>query len=199
MVRLGMVVEGHAEVEAVPLLIRRWGLSLPTPVTFHVPSPVRVSRGKLLKDTELERATELAAAKAGPGCAVCVLIDGDDDCPAELGPTLLDRVLRAARNRFLVSVVLAHREFESWFLAAAASLAGVRGLPDPLQPPIDVEAIRGAKGWLSERMGTSGYSEVLDKPALVEAMSFDDAQQRSDSFHKFCRELQRFVDSLENP
>ncbi|MGN9894906.1 hypothetical protein [Micromonospora sp. L31] len=78
-------------------------------------------------------------------------LDADDHCPADLGPRLLHRA-QAARPDVKVCVVLANREFEAWFLAAAKSLGGLRGLPDVLEPPAYPEAKRDAMGWLSERM-----------------------------------------------
>jgi hypothetical protein len=79
---------------------------------------------------------------------VLVLIDADDDCPAHLGPALLARA-REARSDVPVSVVLANREFEAWFLAAAPSLAGNCGLghvdpPGHARVPVDIKMARAA-------------------------------------------------------
>ena len=54
-----------------------------------------------------------------------------------------------------ISVVVANREYEAWFLAAAGSLAGMSNLPDSLVAPEDPEDIRGAKEWISKKMGVS--------------------------------------------
>ena len=147
-VRVASVVEGHGEVEAVPLLLRRFAAQWDPSVPFEALKPVRIARSKLLKQGELERAIELAAYKAPEG-GVLVLIDCDDDCPAQLGPTLLRRAVPVVHN---AAVVIAKSEFESWFLAAAESIAGHRGLRDDLTTPQDVESIRDAKGWLKRQM-----------------------------------------------
>src|SRR5688572_29082730 len=91
------------------------------------------------------------ARTVGTEGAVLVVLDGDDDCPAQLGPVLLRRAEGACRT-IPVAVVLAKKEFEAWFIASAASLAGRRGLPADLRAPADPEAIRDAKGWLSCQM-----------------------------------------------
>lgn len=90
-------------------------------------------------------------------------------------------------------MVLAKCEFEAWFLAAAESLRGRRGLAHDLQSPVDPEAVQGAKEWLSQRMGSSErYTETLDQPAL--AAAFDLAMaRRADSFDKCYREIVRLL------
>jgi hypothetical protein len=121
---------------------------------------------------------------------VLVLLDADDDCPAQLGPRLLTW---AGRGNLPVSVVLAKVEFEAWFLAAAASIAGHRGLCEPLVPPADPEAVHDAKGWLSRNMLEGRrYSETLDQPALAAMFDLDQAR-RADSFDKFHREVRRLL------
>ena len=115
------------------------------------PRPIRIGRQKLLKDGELERAVELAAGQAGADGCVLILLDADDDCPAELGPGLLQRA-QTKRPDCAISVVLAKAEYEAWFLAAGDSIAGKRGIAGSVTPPPDPESIRDAKGWLSAHM-----------------------------------------------
>jgi hypothetical protein len=86
--------------------------------------PIRIPRSRLLKPGELERAVDLAGRRVGDGGGLCILLDAEDDCPAELGPRLLKRVRSSCRPGIALSLVLAKREFESWFLAAARSLRG---------------------------------------------------------------------------
>lgn len=79
-------------------------------------------------------------------------------------------VLAAAkilREAFPVDrVVLAKCEYEAWYLAAAVSLQGHRGLPQNFAPPPEPERIRGAKERLASQM-RGNYSEVTDQPALT--------------------------------
>jgi len=51
-----------------------------------------------------------------------------------------------------ISIVIAKREYEALFLAAARSLAGQSGLAEQLEPPIDPESVQGAKEWLAAHM-----------------------------------------------
>jgi hypothetical protein len=83
-------------------------------------------------------------------------------------------------------------EFESWFIAAAESIAGHSSLPPGLCAPADPESIRDAKGWLQKAMPPGRkYSETIDQPSL--ASKFDlNAARRAPSFDKMCREIERF-------
>jgi hypothetical protein len=190
--RVACIVEGHGDVDAVPVLLRRLASALDPLFPFQIEQPIRVTKSKLLQTGELERAVELAARKIGGAGAILILLDSDEDCPAMLGPALLERA-RATRRDVAIAVVLAKPEFETWFLAAAESLRGRRGLRDDLEPPADPEGIRGAKEWLTAHMaGSQHYVETLDQPALAAVFDLA-AARRADSFDKCWRELERLI------
>ena len=192
-IKVGLVVEGHGDLKAAPILFRRIGYDIDPTVSLDVQPPIRRPRSSLVRTAyELEKAVELAALKARPRGGVFVLIDSDDDCPAELAPPLLARAESAGMG-LPVSVILPQREFEGWFLAAAESIRGKRGLPPDLASPQNPEEIRGAKGWLRERMRGHVYSETIDQPAL--AAIFDLNQARSaKSFDKCYRDLRFLIE-----
>jgi hypothetical protein len=186
------VVEGHGEVDAVPILIRRIAASLDPGQALLIPTPIRVPRDKVVKPGELERAVDLAARKIGGSGAVLVLLDSEGACPAQLGPALLRRVANV-RPGIRLSVVVAKHEYESWFRAAATSLRGLRGLAADLEAPPDPETIQGAKEWLTRHMeGSRRYAEPLDQPALTARFDLDMAR-RVDSFDKCYREIVRLL------
>jgi hypothetical protein len=146
----------------------------------------------LIKPGELERAIEFAARRVSRVGGVLVVVDSDDDCPAEVGPQLQLRAEKLCLG-LPVSVVLAKREFESWFLASAESIANRVGLPPDIQAPANPENIRGAKEWLTDRMqGSRSYSPTLDQPILARHFDFEMAS-RADSFAKFRREVDRLL------
>lgn len=175
---------------AVPILIRRL-VELVNPALYaNVQHPIRKSRGTLLREGGIEGAVELAVRGLPELGFVLIIIDSDDSCPKELAPELLARALRTGRRP--VGVVLAKMEFESWFIAAAESIAGHSGLPPNLVTPADPESIRGAKEWLQKAMPPGrAYSPTIDQPSL--ASKFDlNAARRAPSFDKMCREIERF-------
>ena len=162
-------------------------------VLLDVQQPIRKPRSSLVHTAgELERAVELAALKTRPRGGVFVLLDSDDDCPATLAPDLLARA-KSAGMGLPVSVILPQREFEGWFLAAAESLRGKRGLPADLTSPQNAEEIRGAKGWLRERRSVRVYSETIDQPALTAIFDLNQARAAK-SFDKCYRELRSLIE-----
>ena len=168
-VRIAAIVEGHGECEAVPILIRRIAQTIDPGFVPKVLPPLRVPASRLLKEGEIERSVDLAARKLQGRGGILIIVDCDweDGCPAEDGPMLLKRAI-AARGDLPIVVILAKREFEAWFLAAAESLRDKFGLPDDLKSPADPEGIRGAKEWLSDRMPPGrGYAETTDQPAFA--------------------------------
>jgi hypothetical protein len=171
------IVEGQGEVQAVPSLLNRLADAAGASSAVHVNHPIRVKASSFLHDAGyFARYVAMAAAKAAQSRGhVLILLDCDDDCPATLGPELLERA-RAVRPDVSMSVCLAYREYETWFIAAAESLRGKFGLPTDLSAPADAERTRDAKGWLSARMGRS-YDPIVDQLDFTRA--FDLAQARS--------------------
>lgn len=181
------IVEGHGEIEAVPLLIRRIFAESGTATMPGINHPIRIKSGSFLQDESyFQRYVQLAAAKAAQaGGEVLILLDCEDDCPADLGPRLLEKAL-AVRSDIPTTVVLAHREYETWFLAAADSLIG-RGLPDGVTPPPNPEAIRGAKEWLTTKMGAT-YDPIIHQASFT--AQFDIQQARAvPSFDRFVTKI----------
>ena len=188
------IVEGHGEVKALPVLLRRliteaqvWGID--------VGRPIRRPRSKLLRESELRVAVRLALAQ--PDCsAVLILFDGNSDCPAELGPAVQDWAAAEAGG-VPCEVVIAHREYEAWFLAAIESLRGHRLIRADALPHPTPEQPRGAKSHLEARMESGAtYLETTDQPALSASFSLADAYRRSRSFRKLANAFGRLVSSM---
>ena len=189
--RIGCIVEGHGDEQAIPILLRRFAAErCDPPRPLEPPSMLRISRNKVTKPGELERSVELMARKLGGRGAILVLLDADKDLPCQLAPALLTRA-RAARPDMAISVVLANHEFEAWFLAALESLAGCRGVPADVEAVDAPEGNRGAKEQLGVRMGRR-YSETLDQPAFTARFDLE-AARRAPSFDKCYREIMRLL------
>lgn len=181
------IVEGPGEVSAVPILIRRIAAAVEPSLVPRVPKPIRVKRGRFLKENELERYVDLAARQAGSDGRILILLDADDDCPAQRASEILKRATTVRSDRRL-QVVLAQREYEAWFLAAADSIAGHRDLGKDATAPTDPESVRDAKGWLTSRMPPGrAYRETRDQPALTMMFNLDQARRGARSFDKMWR------------
>ncbi|MEO8410182.1 MAG: DUF4276 family protein [Propionivibrio sp.] len=186
------IVEGHGEVQAVPALLHRLVRSANPALPVRINPPIRVKSGSFVNDDDyFHRQLSLAAAKARQTQGhVLILLDCDDDCPAQLGPKLLARA-KEVRADVSVSVCLARREYETWFIAAADSLRGIAGLPDDLAAPADPELYRDAKGWLSERM-TRPYDPIIHQLEFTRVFDLDQARS-NDSFRHLRAQLQQLV------
>ena len=186
------IVEGHGEVRALPVLLRRilhemevWEVG--------VGRPIRYSRGQLVQEPFLKMGVELAGRWKDCG-AVLVLMDSDGECPAQLGPRLYRW---AAATAVPCEVVLAHREYEAWFLAAVESLRGHGGLREDAEPYPDPENPRGAKAKIVERMRDGRtYLAKTDQAALSARFSLSDAYGRSRSFRKFVTAVGSLVQAM---
>lgn len=192
MARIVAIVEGQGEVAALPILLRRMAGLLG--VYVDIPNPIRVRRNRIVKPGEMERAVELAARRAGREGCILILLDADEDCPAELAPELLQRATDARSDRH-ISVVLAKTEFESWFIAAAGSIAGHQGIEDTAKAPANPESISDAKVWLSGRMPSGrSYRSTRDQPGLTTIFDLE-AARAAPSFDKFWRDVVGLLES----
>lgn len=182
------IIEGHGEVEAVPALIYRIAHHLG--IQVQVQYPIRVKASSFLQfDAEFRRHVQLAGMKARDASGmVLVILDCEDDCPAELGPRLRVEA-EALVGEVPVLVVLAYREFETWFLHSLASLQKAGRLDRGVTAPTDPESIRDAKGWLSRHM-TVKYRETEHQREFVKLLAIEDAMA-SDSFRRFVEKLEQ--------
>lgn len=191
------IVEGDGEVAALPILLRRMASETDLGSAIEVMQPIRVRRDRFLnKAEEFRRQLLLAAAKCGDDGWILVLLDADDDCPKTLGARIYADAQKYVSHRRL-SVVLANREFEAWFIAAAQSLHGVRGFSVAPEEQVEAEAPRDAKGWIKAHMVGKTYSEMLDQPAFAARIDLQQAFENSRSFRKLRKEWQRQV--VERP
>src|SRR5687767_14271440 len=113
-IRIVPIVEGHGEVEAVPILLRRIWSELIGGDVAEVMKPIRQPRSRLFKEEELVRAVGLARIKLDSAEAkvdetlILVIFDSNGDCPAVHGPRLL-AAARPVAGRHPVACVLVKR------------------------------------------------------------------------------------------
>jgi hypothetical protein len=185
------IVEGHSEEEAVPVLLRRLLLRQHR-AEIQVARPFRVSRLKMVRPGEIERAVIQGIRDRRDVGAVLVILDADDDEPLRLETALLERCRQA--SPLPSAVVAACREFEAWFLGSKDALRGVCGIRSDANVPEGPETIRDAKGRLTSNMeGGRRYLEVDDQPVLAARMDLDLALRRCRSFQRLATELERIL------
>lgn len=189
------IVEGHGEVAAVPILIRRLAEEICPGRQVAVPPPIRAKRNQVVQPDRLESTVQLAAGKGGSDGRILVLLDADTDCPAKLAPELLKRATVARSDRE-IAVVLPKIEFEAWFLAAAPSVAKQLGSESDLTVPKSLESISDPKKWLSDRMPSGrSYRPTLHQPGLTSIFNMALARRNSPSFDKMWRSMEDLLAS----
>lgn len=191
------IVEGQGEEAAVPVLLRRFAHDSEV-YNYQINPPIRIKVSSFLQGGEyFQRFIKLAANKAAMSNGlVLILLDCEDDCPAELGPRLLQQA-QEVRSDVEYLCVLAYREFETWFLAAAESLSGCSGLNEDLLPMDDPESRRDAKGWFTKNMPGTSYDPIRHQAAFASQFSFEQAE-RVPSFHRLRRKLSEYFTGMKS-
>lgn len=188
------IVEGQGEEKAVPALLHRVAGKAGFGDLLRVNAPIRIKSGSFLHDDDyFRRYVDLAARKAKDRRGVVmILLDCDDDrnCPTTLGPDLLRRAT-AIRGDIPIFISLAWREYETWFITAARSLRGYRGIPADVEPPPNPERIRGAKEWLGDRMAER-YDPITHQELFTKVFDLDQARANR-SFDRLFRRVEEFL------
>jgi hypothetical protein len=188
------IVEGHGEQKsAIRTIVTRIWTELLGGEYVNVLHPIRQPRSKLIREEGLLKAIDLADERlrehaSGDRSLILVLFDADEDLACVLAPALLD-VVRQNRSHLDVAIVLANTEFETWFAAAAESLAAFFDL-SMTSPASDPEAAGQRKGAVKRWMH-GAYAETIDQVRLTQAMDLRLCRSRSKSFDKLCRELEK--------
>lgn len=180
-VKIQPVVEGHGDVKALPILLRRlrdearaWEVD--------IERSIRRYRHELASEPGVKKAVEIARRQRPE--AILIVFDGDDDCPAELGCRVRGWA-RAAAGKLPCEVVLPHREYEAWFLAAIESLTAHRLIRTDAESHPNPERPRSAKEHLRRRMiAGSKYAETTHQAAFSASFCLELAYRRSRSFRK---------------
>jgi hypothetical protein len=227
--RLLLLVEGPGDAEAAPILLKRLLAECAAfGVVFLDPDPFQVrgfstifkdESGKSPRTAKEEfgtwrRLLQAAAKKRNLGGCI-LLFDGDSPVKVEGKPFCAMRAARrlAEETRkvgggslFSVAIVFAFTEFESWLIAGAKSLAGVRfsagrgEFPEMIgEIPCDPEsAPRGAKEWF-RRVMKSGYSPTRDQAELTRLVDLDlIRQQGMRSFRRLECAIKELVSAIRS-
>jgi hypothetical protein len=180
--KIQLIVEGHGEVEAVPVLLRRL-LAQAGVYDIEVGRPIRRHASDLNRKDRFQAAVQVAMQQEGCG-GVLILFDYEDGCPKTKAAELATWAAEVSGS-VPCSVVLAYREYETWFLAALESLRGQCGIGAQAETPADPETRRNAKGALEEWMPRERfYAETVDQVRLTHFFDLAAAYRRSRSFRR---------------
>jgi len=178
-----LLVEGQGDERAIPVLLRRLQKESGC-FNLHFDHPIRKRRSELVSEIPLRQAVQLALQQERGCDGILIVFDGDRDCPKTLAPCVQTLAQTEARG-LPCEVVIAHREYEAWFLGSLESLHGKRGIRgDAVSHPAP-ESVRGAKERLKTSMERGGsYVEVADQPALTALFDLAAAYRNCRSFRR---------------
>jgi len=179
--RLVCVVEGHGEVKAIPNLVSRILRYLSADNWLVDEDPIRQPRSRLVgtglpgmrgRANRSGLESVLAMVRARRASGVIILVDADDDCPAEWGPEA--RAIVTAQ--FPGTAVMAVREYENWLLLSRVGVAARKKAEK-----------RDAKSELAKLV--PGYKPSTHQLVETRRMSIEGVRSSSDSFEKLVRDI----------
>lgn len=178
------IVEGHGDVPSVPILLRRL-MNEAREYRIQINRAIRQPATNLYKQEGIQKAVKLARKQ---DCsAILIIVDSNDHCPKDIVPDL-EYWARQVASNIPCAIVIAHREYEAWFLSTIESLRSKSGILADAASEADPESIRGAKEALEQRMAEGqSYFERIDQPALTQAFDMRVAYQRCRSFRKLVK------------
>ena len=192
------VVEGQGEVSAMPVLLRRLIHDHASCYGVEIGSPIRRKAYEFTREDAVKKAVLLAAMQTD--CAgIIVVFDGEDICPKEWGPQIQAWCQQAARN-VPCQVVIAYREYETWFLSSVESLRGQSGIARDAVAPDDPERKRDAKGEIDRLMPSgSSYSPTVHQASFSAVFDLRQAHQRNRSFRKLTKCVGQLLADMNQP
>ena len=192
------IVEGYGEVSALPVLLRRLLHDHAQCYGIQPGSPVRRKEHEFRREATVRKAVRLALMQ--PECAaVLLLFDGEDECPVELGAQVRAWAQAEAGN-IPCEVVVAYREYETWFLAALESLRGQCRIAGDAEAPANAEVSRDAKGALESFMPRgASYAPTIHQQKLSATFDLSLAHRRNRSFRKLTKAVGELLAQLGQP
>jgi len=188
------IVEGHGEVAALPILLRRiasecfgvWNPPLLNPGRYAATQLIRQSASGWIPGPVFAKAA--GHARNEGASALLVLLDADDFCVKQASEDINSRLFDA--TGFSASkIVFAAREYEAWLLASAETL-----VPGVAPYAGDPEGPRNAKGALRAHLNLAyPYSETTDQPRFSTKIDLSLAYNRSRSFQKLTKEVRNLL------
>lgn len=196
--KLYPIVEGHGEIKAVPVLLRRLLHDHALCFGVGVGTPLRRTQSQLRREADVQQIVRIARCQADCA-AVLLLFDGEDDCPVDLAHKVRGWA-QAAAGEIPCEVVIAYREYETWFLAAVESIRGECHIAIDAAAPANPETKRDAKGALEAFMPRgASYAETIHQEKLSALFDLSLAHQRNRSFRKLTKAVADLLVQLGQP
>ena len=182
------IVEGHGEIQAIPVLLRRILQEQIGCYCSKIAPPMKLPRSKMIQSVPLSSMLRMASCVQNCGL-ILVIFDADDDCPAELNANFR-AALEDVQPQIECEVIAISREYECWFLASMESLRSKRGIAANAVSETSPEIVRGAKEKISEFMPRGRpYVETSDQPALTALLDLEVVIEKCDAFRRLLTKI----------
>lgn len=190
------IVEGHGDIQAVPILIRRI-------LEYHNHFDITIlpphKRGDLPKiKSNFDNFFKMAIKEKA---AIIWIIDFDCascNCVVEEAAHLYKKA-DAIHSGWPFKVSFMVKEFETLFLSDPDATRGVlKEISKSVSFPKNPETIRGAKEWLSKSMPSGyAYKETVHQAKLSAAVNLDCLRKSSPSYRHFEKSILNLVKVTE--
>ncbi len=181
------IVEGHGEVDALPILIRKILGERLNRYDLRIAKPVN-AKGKDTLRSRIDRFVSLALGDD----AALVLFDADEDCALELVRDICASC-NGINARIPIAVVCAVREYESWFLASLETVvdggACFAGDPDVVPNP---------KDRLRRALPDERYRETAHQAGLTARIDIEAGSANSRSFRRLCHAVEELASAIDS-
>lgn len=179
--KIACIVEGHGEVEALPVLVRR--ILSEEGLYADIRKPHRMTSAAM-RTPQITDVAQIHAAITEPsGGLIIAMFDLDDD-----NETSLRQDAEAHLTDYRHVVAVASHEYEAWILAGVHELGENYGVAPDATPHPDPESPRNAKKAVEEYIQRS-YKETVDQAKLSAVINLDTVGQRSNTFRRFREDL----------
>ncbi|AZQ69132.1 DUF4276 family protein [Silicimonas algicola] len=196
--KIFLIVEGHGEERALPVLVRRILYERLGIFDFLVEAPYRMARSRIaLFGEELSKAVRLGRGKVLDGAGrggIIILLDADDDCPKDLQDKFQIYIEEIGID-VPVAFVAANREYEAWFICCAEDLRHHKLILNNAQNHQNAETVRDAKGHFERHVMVpeASYSETIEQEKFSAIINLDNVGVACRSFQKLCKEIERLA------
>ena len=181
------IVEGHGEVGALPVLIRRILGERLNRYDLQIAKPIN-AKGKDKLRNGIDRFVSLTLNDD----AALILFDADGDCALELVRDICASC--AGINASIpIAVVCAVQEYESWLLASLESV-----VDDASDFAGDPDAVANPKGRIRQAMPDGRYRETAHQAGLTSRIDLEAAFANSRSFRRLCHALEELVSAIDS-
>lgn len=193
--KITCIVEGHGEVQAAPILLRRTLQEI-----FSINSaeivPQRRQGINALEASNWANFKRYLATAYYEESPILWMLDADDFCPCDKLRDIYSAALEMEVQQ-PIGFCFWHREFETIFLHDTNALSKTLKCA-PIPGPESPQAIRDAKRWISSQFPpNSCYKETLHQAKITSRLDFDLLSECYNDFRHYLRVVEWLISTTE--